>query len=1163
MSSLDSFQVGDSVRCFVGRPDQIADPALFYVWRKCRVAEVDNVNHRILVHYDANTGFDDEWIEQNSQRIDKTGKMSVAINNNEINHQHKNNIRHIEPIKPPPLPSHHHSYHHQQQSQQQPKIESRSKSLSDADDKTSASHNTGDAISTPPPSSTANNHEVQSTSHDDNSTPMEPTASVNTDSNDLSNFLNSANSNTIVDDLSVDPTDVTVSVVQPATSPKLTVQSTAPPPPLPSSSPPQPPNIQTKSKSVGPSPNISPRNSPPPLNQTLSSPVSSDSPPRPQSQPPIIESPNEEFQRSLTRGSFVDVWDPAHRTWTCSEVLSINTGADNSVIFTLQTLTTGSKIQVKRGSHKIVAPFTKSSDINPTPPIESPKQQSQTTNNTNNLIVNNNNNIVNNSNNNSSNQISHPNIASPRSNNQSSASSSSSSSNSFVNSSSPLPDPPAGFSVNLSVGDMVDCLDTDKVWRVAEIMQVTQNEVYVHYDGWQKKWDEWIKKDNKRIQPPRTLTTGYTGPTAANVVPIVPVAKPVINRPPAIPAVPVPWSCPPYRPSNLYDCRHECKWRRVLSMGLGHREIQAIDALFTRCCQLQDDYQAMLIAESQPPHAIEIVQQRLKEAKAEIETQSKSLPAFANFYLEQCRAITTTVAAGIGEMADAMKRQELAIQEDIYIEKLANQFNLIRVPADGNCLFTAVGRGHANRIEQLATTENSASPPEFSPPAAPVSQLPRVYRDRAIELLMSEPNFRSLIETELELAVSQEREGRGDPTSKALLRELQNQCGSDSAIDEAIHGDAGVFVYASVMGQDGIYGTSVEVEALSQLLKSPIHIYYRAGVSDDGPISEEKPEIPPTQIIGEQFTGPPICLAYYMGNRHYNLLVKRPPTPKPIPPPLPHSPPPSAQKSTPNINDGSQRHEDADDELMVALLQSERTPNPSLATPGMSRSKSSGQLETISSQSRTPQDKNQSKDELTLLFSTPIKTTKSQISNNSTAESNVSLPLITITSPVESTTVAADLPVSASDSTPVVSSTAAVSIVSTEPTFQSSHSPPVPETQSSQSVNDDESNASNDTVIANTNINVIEQYYPASQSNIANSSADVPVDVVNANNETINAAGSSNEINSNHSDTKSPVDSKNEENDKKPSTADSEEHHQELSSEPVIDHQSQSSSEAQ
>jgi len=80
-----------------------------------------------------------------------------------------------------------------------------------------------------------------------------------------------------------------------------------------------------------------------------------------------------------------------------------------------------------------------------------------------------------------------------------------------------------------------------------------------------------------------------------------------------------------------------------------------------------------------------------------------------------------------------------------------------------------------------------------------------------------------------------------------------------------------VNAYVSAMQQDGIYGTGTEVEALSDALQCPIHVYYRDVVTHD-------PDVP-SRIYGKEFAAgaPPICVVFFMGRQHYNLLFPRKP----------------------------------------------------------------------------------------------------------------------------------------------------------------------------------------------------------------------------------------------------------------------------------------------
>ena len=50
-------------------------------------------------------------------------------------------------------------------------------------------------------------------------------------------------------------------------------------------------------------------------------------------------------------------------------------------------------------------------------------------------------------------------------------------------------------------------MDTDGVWNPAWIRQVKQpNQILIEYEGWGKKWNEWINIDSRRLAPLYTKT---------------------------------------------------------------------------------------------------------------------------------------------------------------------------------------------------------------------------------------------------------------------------------------------------------------------------------------------------------------------------------------------------------------------------------------------------------------------------------------------------------------------------------------------------------------------------------------------------------------------------------------------------------------------------------
>ncbi len=65
------------------------------------------------------------------------------------------------------------------------------------------------------------------------------------------------------------------------------------------------------------------------------------------------------------------------------------------------------------------------------------------------------------------------------------------------------------FELNRSkfeVGQWIDVKDTIDQWLEAQVMQVRNNQVYVHYNGWGNRWDEWIDFSSPRIASFKTYS---------------------------------------------------------------------------------------------------------------------------------------------------------------------------------------------------------------------------------------------------------------------------------------------------------------------------------------------------------------------------------------------------------------------------------------------------------------------------------------------------------------------------------------------------------------------------------------------------------------------------------------------------------------------------------
>lgn len=49
------------------------------------------------------------------------------------------------------------------------------------------------------------------------------------------------------------------------------------------------------------------------------------------------------------------------------------------------------------------------------------------------------------------------------------------------------------------VGQWIDVKDTIDQWLEAQVVQVRNNQAFVHYNGWANRWDEWIDFSSPRI----------------------------------------------------------------------------------------------------------------------------------------------------------------------------------------------------------------------------------------------------------------------------------------------------------------------------------------------------------------------------------------------------------------------------------------------------------------------------------------------------------------------------------------------------------------------------------------------------------------------------------------------------------------------------------------
>jgi ubiquitin carboxyl-terminal hydrolase 4/11/15 len=58
------------------------------------------------------------------------------------------------------------------------------------------------------------------------------------------------------------------------------------------------------------------------------------------------------------------------------------------------------------------------------------------------------------------------------------------------------------------IGDLVDAMDKMNRWYESTVRDVKEEKVFIHYNNWPSKWDEWIPKDSERLAEVHTHTAG-------------------------------------------------------------------------------------------------------------------------------------------------------------------------------------------------------------------------------------------------------------------------------------------------------------------------------------------------------------------------------------------------------------------------------------------------------------------------------------------------------------------------------------------------------------------------------------------------------------------------------------------------------------------------------
>mmetsp|Transcript_32971 Transcript_32971/g.57921 ORF Transcript_32971/g.57921 Transcript_32971/m.57921 type:complete len:316 (-) Transcript_32971:46-993(-) len=84
-----------------------------------------------------------------------------------------------------------------------------------------------------------------------------------------------------------------------------------------------------------------------------------------------------------------------------------------------------------------------------------------------------------------------------------------------------------------TLGQWVDVRDTVDQWLEAQILAVQSTDegqmVYIHYNGWPSRWDEWIQVNSSRIQPLRSHTFQALDSDMASPCPVIQPDYPGIN----------------------------------------------------------------------------------------------------------------------------------------------------------------------------------------------------------------------------------------------------------------------------------------------------------------------------------------------------------------------------------------------------------------------------------------------------------------------------------------------------------------------------------------------------------------------------------------------------------------------------------------------------------
>jgi len=65
-----------------------------------------------------------------------------------------------------------------------------------------------------------------------------------------------------------------------------------------------------------------------------------------------------------------------------------------------------------------------------------------------------------------------------------------------------------------TLNQKVDCKDTANKWLISTVIELKEGYVYIHYDGWSSKWDEWLETSDPRIAKLHRYTPPQAEPVA-------------------------------------------------------------------------------------------------------------------------------------------------------------------------------------------------------------------------------------------------------------------------------------------------------------------------------------------------------------------------------------------------------------------------------------------------------------------------------------------------------------------------------------------------------------------------------------------------------------------------------------------------------------------------